>query len=143
MQILGITRRQYQRIERIHRLGQVEIAMVEDIAVVIGKQHRNGRIAFDDTQQEVNVYHRRGRDAVLVLSRHLFGGAELIDNLLGGIGPNLHTLPLLHGKVLDQIIGHIQEQRHDNGGRQQECDLTVAPYIVYIGQTFHRQLLQQ
>ena len=38
-----------------HRLRQIEIAVLQYVAVVVGEEHRYGRVSLYDSEQEVEV----------------------------------------------------------------------------------------
>ena len=58
--------------------------------MVIYEQHRNAVVALNDAEEEIHIgIHPRG----------VHGG-----KLLGGIGPNLHTLALLHCHIIYEIV---------------------------------------
>ena len=88
-----IGRRYIQRVKCVGRLGKVEVALVEDIAFVVGEQHGYIAVALDYAQKKVDVV----------------GCRIWVCNLSGSIGPYLHPLALLFGEFLDNIVGYAQK----------------------------------
>ena len=120
VEVSQIGRRNLKR-EAVLGLGQAEVAVQQDVVLVIDEQHGDVVVRLDDAQQEIHV----GAAAGTLVARlvHFIGAAALAahrDEFLGGVGPYLHTFALLFGQVLDQVVGDVKEERDEHHRKNQE-----------------------
>ena len=54
-QIAFVRSRNHPRRERIHRFGEVEIAVQQYVAVIVGEQYGDGVVSLDDAEKEIDV----------------------------------------------------------------------------------------
>ena len=109
-----------ERIERVDRLGKVEVAVVDDVSRVVGQKHWDGAVFLDDSEQEVEVAGVGGG----------IGCRNVIYDLAGCVGPYLHTSALLLAELLDQRVAE-GEEKADYGNRHHEKgDGAVAPCFI-------------
>ena len=103
--------------QRVDGFGHLEVARHQDVVVVVDKQHRDVVVVFYDAQIEVDV----GR-----LSR---------CQRLCGVGPNLHTLAFLVGKVVDQVVGNVEEESHKHQRHRQKHSLPDPSVVIDVSHT--------
>ena len=86
----------HQRCIGIRLIRQLEVTVHYDIAVIIGKQHRDIGVSFYYRKQEIDIC------PLAVTAGYLFCG----------IGPYLHSGAFLSRQIVDQQIRRIQKHRH-------------------------------
>ena len=110
VEVLKVGRRNLKG-QAILGLRQTEVAVQQDVVLIIDQQHGNVVVGLDDAQQEIHIggaaTHR------IAIGIHVSAAAHR-RQFLSRVGPDLHAPALLDGKILDQIVGHIQEQRHQH-----------------------------
>lgn len=108
-----------QRTHRVNRLRQVKIAVHYYFVIIIGEKNRYIGIPFYDTEQKIYI------PAIAVIYTYC-------GYLFGSIGPNLHTRPLLGGKVTHQRVGKVKKHTHHTQCYQQEYESAVPSYFIDI-----------
>ena len=118
IQIFEIGRRDFKR-QTVLGLRQAEVAVQQDVVIIINQQHGDVVVGLDDAQQEVHIGGTAAGTVFTALVAHC-------RQFLGRIGPNLHALALLLGQILHQVVGDVQEQRHQHQRDGQEDHLPDA-----------------
>ena len=127
VEVFEVSGRNFKR-QTILGLRQAEVAVQQDVILIIDQQHGDVVVGLDDAQQEVNV---GGTGAIITAF------AAHRRQFLGCIGPNLHALAFLHGKVLHQVVGDVKEQCHQHQRDGQEHHLPDATRVIYVAQICH------
>ena len=85
--------------------------MEENVPFVVGQKHGDGMVLLDDTEEEFEV-----------VGRHIRTVRVLVDvgDLLGRVGPYLHSFTFLRGQVRHQAVGHKHEPHHHRDGEDEE-----------------------
>ena len=123
IQILEIAGRYFKR-QAVLGFRQAEVAVQQDVILVINKQYRDVVVGLDDAEQEIHIGHTAAHGVTLII--HLAGVVAHCRQLLSRVSPNLHTLTLLLGEVLHQVVGDVQEQRHQHQRDGEEHHLPDA-----------------
>jgi len=104
--------------EAVDGLGQLEVAVQQDVVLAVDEQHGDVVVGLDDAQQEVDV----GRLQGIALGGLAHGG-----KFARGIRPNFHAAAFLLCQVLDQVVADIQEHAHQDNRNHNEDDFPDAP----------------
>ncbi len=95
--------------------------MQQYIPLVVGQHHRDCVVPLYDAEKEIDV-----------LLGSLPVVAPQIGNLLCGVGPYLHPLPLLNGKIINNIIRHIKEKGNQRQRYDKERHHPETSYFIDI-----------
>ena len=99
----------YLKGHTVHRFRQTEIAMVQDVILIIDQHYGDIMVGLDDAQQEIHVGSSPYGITVLI---HLVVDAH--RQFPCRIGPNFHALALLLGEIFHQVVGYVKEERHQH-----------------------------
>ena len=72
---------------------QLEVAVLQYVALTVGKEHRYGRVALYYAKKEVDI----STSGIACAGRGRY-------YLLGGVGPYFHSFALLRREVADQSV---------------------------------------
>ena len=87
--------------QRVDRVGKTEIPIHQNIVAIIDKQHRNIVVIANNAQIKVDIVRLHRSVGRINGSRR---------KRFRGIRPYFHAFALLHGQILHQFIGNMQEK---------------------------------
>ena len=97
--------------------------MLEDIAISISKEHRNGGIALYDAKKEVDVGG----------GRRIVGQCSGRYDFFRRVGPYLHAFSLYNRQITYKAVGEVQKESHHSRRGYEESDFAIPAHIVDIG----------